>query len=249
MNSFLADRRPKNVGRMRVMAEYWRRARVFGVVCLLALAATAGAMILGQSNARAQQGRPAGQPPNLPAGNVENGKIVFSSRQCITCHGDRGQGGTGENAGPQIAAASITLPAFIERVRKPTDAMPPFSDSQVSDAALSDVYAFLKSMAPPAQASTVTAGAGNAQNGKQLYTSAGCYLCHNGEGQGGAGPRLALNSNMMAFAAFVHQCREPSNQMPPYTTKVLSDAQLADIYAFLRSIPKPLEASSIPLLQ
>jgi hypothetical protein len=37
--------------------------------------------------------------------------------------------------------------------------------------------------------------------------------------------------------------------MPPYTAKVLSDSELADIYAFLRSVPKPPNAQSIPLLQ
>lgn len=101
---------------------------------------------------------------------------------------------------------------------------------------------------PPA-GNTATAPAGNAQNGKQLFTRVGCDLCHNADGQGGGGaPRLAP-PNMIPFPAFVRQHREPANSMPPYTSKVLSDAQLADIYAFLQTIPKPPEASSIPLLQ
>ena len=37
----------------------------------------------------------------------------------------------------------------------------------------------------------------------------------------------------MPFAAFTHQVRSPRNEMPPYTAKVLSDADLADIYAFV----------------
>jgi len=36
--------------------------------------------------------------------------------------------------------------------------------------------------------------------------------------------------------------------MPPYTTKVLSDAQLEDIYAFLKSIPAARPLKDIPLL-
>jgi hypothetical protein len=36
--------------------------------------------------------------------------------------------------------------------------------------------------------------------------------------------------------------------MPPYTLKVLSDAELADIYAFLRSIPPPRGEKDIPSL-
>jgi cytochrome c len=36
--------------------------------------------------------------------------------------------------------------------------------------------------------------------------------------------------------------------MPPYEEPVLSDRDAADIYAFLRSLPPPPSASSIPLL-
>ena len=95
-----------------------------------------------------------------------------------------------------------------------------------------------------------TAPAGNVDSGKKLFVSAGCALCHNGEGQGGGpGPRLAPNPNMLAFKVFVQRARVPVNSMPPYTTKVLSDQQLADIYAFLQTIPKPPDVSTIPLLK
>jgi mono/diheme cytochrome c family protein len=94
------------------------------------------------------------------------------------------------------------------------------------------------------------APAGNVDNGKKLFVSAGCALCHNGEGQGGGpGPRLAPNPNMLAFKVFVQRAREPVNAMPPYTAKVLSDQQLADIYAFLQTIPRPPDVSTIPLLR
>jgi hypothetical protein len=36
--------------------------------------------------------------------------------------------------------------------------------------------------------------------------------------------------------------------MPPYTAKVLSDKDLADIYAFLQSLQQPPTAKDIPLL-
>jgi mono/diheme cytochrome c family protein len=102
---------------------------------------------------------------------------------------------------------------------------------------------------PPASA-TRAAPAGNVESGKRLYVSAGCELCHNGEGQGGGpGPRLAPNPNMLAFALFLQRVRVPLNAMPPYTTKVLSEQQVADIYAFLRTMPKPSDVATIPLLQ
>jgi ubiquinol-cytochrome c reductase cytochrome c subunit len=42
--------------------------------------------------------------------------------------------------------------------------------------------------------------------------------------------------------------RQPKGQMPPYTSKVVSDAELADIRAYLASIPEPPPAKYIPLL-
>jgi mono/diheme cytochrome c family protein len=103
---------------------------------------------------------------------------------------------------------------------------------------------------PAEQTRTPTPPAGNVESGKRLYVRAGCVLCHNGEGQGGGpGPRLAPNPNMLAFVVFVQRTRDPINSMPPYTSKVLSDQQLADIYAFLQTVPKPPDVSTIPLLQ
>jgi len=93
------------------------------------------------------------------------------------------------------------------------------------------------------------APAGNAKNGKAIYTTAGCYECHGREAQGGAGTGPKLGPDPIPFAAFVFQVRTPRDQMPPYTAKVLLDAQMADIYAFVQSQPQPPKADSIPLLK
>jgi mono/diheme cytochrome c family protein len=98
--------------------------------------------------------------------------------------------------------------------------------------------------APPAQA----APAGNAEAGKKLWGSAGCWQCHGYEAQGGAaGPRLAARN--LPFAGFSAYVRRPTNQMPPYTEKVLPAADLANIYAYVQSRPAPPAVQSIPLLQ
>ena len=100
-----------------------------------------------------------------------------------------------------------------------------------------------------AQAPEATAAPkGNAENGKKIYTSYGCYQCHNYAAHGGrAGPRLAPNP--IPFAAFSRFVREPRNSMPPYTPKSVSDQELADIYAFLLTIPAPPAVESIPILK
>jgi len=90
------------------------------------------------------------------------------------------------------------------------------------------------------------APAGNAQNGKKLFASVGCYQCHGFEGQGGVGPRLAPRP--IAFSAFSKYLRQPTGEMPPYTAKVVSDKELADLYSFLVTIPEPPSPDSIPVL-
>ena len=87
----------------------------------------------------------------------------------------------------------------------------------------------------------------SAANGRMLFAAVGCYSCHGYEGQGGAaGPRIAPDPLPYdGLAAFV---RTTSREMPPYSEKILSDANLADIYAYLQSIPRPPDVKSVPLL-
>jgi ubiquinol-cytochrome c reductase cytochrome c subunit len=91
------------------------------------------------------------------------------------------------------------------------------------------------------------AGAASAENGKALFLKVGCYQCHGTQGQGAVtGPRLAPDPlPFETLSAFV---RTTSGQMPPFHTKVLSDADLADIYAYLQSIPKPPDVKDLPQL-
>lgn len=90
--------------------------------------------------------------------------------------------------------------------------------------------------------------AGDAVSGKRIYSSHGCYECHGGEGQGStlSGPRVGPDP--IPFRAFLAYLRQPAGQMPPYTAKVISDGELANIYAFLKSLPKPASAQDIRLL-
>lgn len=96
---------------------------------------------------------------------------------------------------------------------------------------------------------TSTRPAGNVQNGKRIYTAYGCEQCHGGEGQGSmqtGGARIG--PPLIQFPGFAAYIRQPTGQMPPYTSKSVSDSELADIYAFLQSRPTPPPAKSIPLL-
>jgi mono/diheme cytochrome c family protein len=93
---------------------------------------------------------------------------------------------------------------------------------------------------------TESAPAGNAQHGQAVYTRIGCYECHGRDAQSG---RPTIGPNAIPFPAFEHQVRSPRSDMPPYTAKVLSDSDLADIYAFVKSVSQPPKVDSVPLLK
>jgi ubiquinol-cytochrome c reductase cytochrome c subunit len=90
-------------------------------------------------------------------------------------------------------------------------------------------------------------GAGSAEKGKAAYVKHGCWQCHGFVAQGGVtGPKLAPDPlPLEGLSAFVRNTR---GGMPPYESAILSDADLADIHAWLQSLPKAKDYKSIPLL-
>jgi ubiquinol-cytochrome c reductase cytochrome c subunit len=82
---------------------------------------------------------------------------------------------------------------------------------------------------------------GDPGKGRAAFTKVGCYQCHGREAQGSpaTGPRLGPNAR--PYPAFAEWVRRPRGEMPPYTTRVLSDADLADIYAFAATRPNASE--------
>jgi mono/diheme cytochrome c family protein len=113
------------------------------------------------------------------------------------------------------------------------------------------VFAALLFVLPVARAqqSSDAPPAGNAQNGKKLFMANGCYECHGRQGQGAAQTGAArIGPPQLSFEGFQSYVRKPTNQMPPYTSKAVPDPDLADIYAYLKSIPMPPKGKDIPLL-
>ena len=85
---------------------------------------------------------------------------------------------------------------------------------------------------------------GDAGNGKRLYLADGCFTCHGRSGQGGAfnGPAPSLAKTDMPFDGFKAQLRDPA------TAAVLSDQEIADMYAFVQSLPGARSAKDISIL-
>ena len=89
--------------------------------------------------------------------------------------------------------------------------------------------------------------AGNPERGKQAFERMLCSACHGHDGQGGsAGARIGVKPP--ALPAFLAYVRHPAGGMPPFTAKVISDADLTDIHAYLASRPAPPPLKDIPLL-
>jgi ubiquinol-cytochrome c reductase cytochrome c subunit len=90
---------------------------------------------------------------------------------------------------------------------------------------------------------------GDAKKGKDIFLAYTCYGCHGFSGQNGPGMRLAPMK--LPAATFINMVRTPSqpNRMPPYSAKVITDAQLTDVWAYLKTLPDSPAAKDIPLLQ
>ena len=88
---------------------------------------------------------------------------------------------------------------------------------------------------------------GNAENGKKLYVTYFCWSCHGSNGRaGGTAPAIAPSTR--SGEDLIKYIRKPRGAMPPYTSKSISDREIADIAAFLRTIPKDPDPKTIPLL-
>jgi len=89
--------------------------------------------------------------------------------------------------------------------------------------------------------------AADAARGKIAFEKNGCWQCHGTMGQGAiTGPKLAPDPKPLSFMqVFIRNSNGP---MPPFMQAMLSDADLADIHAYLESVPKSPDYKSIPLL-
>jgi ubiquinol-cytochrome c reductase cytochrome c subunit len=93
--------------------------------------------------------------------------------------------------------------------------------------------------------------AASAENGKVVYVKNGCWQCHGFLGQGSVATSngTVLSNSQLPFDVFKNFVRSTNRAMPPYRETILSDADLADIYAYLQWVPKPPDVNSIPLLK
>jgi len=79
----------------------------------------------------------------------------------------------------------------------------------------------------------LTAGSAAEDAGQRLYDDH-CSQCHGREGRGGKGPRLVPFE--WSYERALDLVRHPLCDMPPIPESDVSDAQLAQIVAYLKTI-------------
>jgi mono/diheme cytochrome c family protein len=98
-----------------------------------------------------------------------------------------------------------------------------------------------------ASAQSQSTPSGNVDNGKRLFLKDGCWECHGFAGQGGRdGARIGATS--LTMQGVIRYVRRPTGSMPAFTDKLISDQDLTDIYAYLKSLPPVKAAKDVPLL-
>ena len=91
---------------------------------------------------------------------------------------------------------------------------------------------------------------GDPVKGKRIYLAVGCFECHGRAGQGGRFnyPTPALAQIELPVESFIAFLRAAPNDMPAFSTDVLSDQDTAGIHAYLRSLPGRKPVKDFPLL-
>ncbi|MSO99252.1 MAG: cytochrome c [Rhodospirillaceae bacterium] len=84
--------------------------------------------------------------------------------------------------------------------------------------------------------------------GRDLFMKVGCYMCHGTQGQGSSAG-LKLAPEPLPAEAIAQFIRATNTAMPAYSEMVLPDSDVADIAAFLETIPAARSPDSIPALK
>lgn len=115
-------------------------------------------------------------------------------------------------------------------------------------AALFAVHGVDAQTAPAAAPAAAPAPPGDAARGKAAFLSYGCYECHGTLGQGNFGTGAMIAPHPPPWSVVNAYVRKPGGNMPSFSTAILPDKDLADIYAYLQSIPGGKPYTQLPIL-
>ena len=177
------------------------------------------------------------------AQDPDAGKVAWEEQvwQCQACHGPAGEGGWGS----PLAGNTNPIQDWIDQVRTPRRSMPSFSAEQVSDETITDIHAYLTSLAEPADFTRPDAGLpADAPAGQTLIVEKRCVACHKTTGPiGGYIERGEVPTADMVIA----QLRNPRKNMPAYSEGQVSNDEAALMADFMAAqVSEQLAPATLP---
>ncbi|HSG81326.1 MAG TPA: cytochrome c [Gemmatimonadota bacterium] len=183
-----------------------------------------------------------------PPGDVEAGKTLFTTKQCVICHQIGAYGGVigpsldylSQYASPILVAAAVWNhgPAMTQMMESKGVQRPTFKDSE-----LLDLITYLESVAPGPLQGPLYVLPGDPDEGEVVFTEKGCVSCHSVRGLGGkVGPDLAtrgLYRGLTDFASAMWN-KAPAMEAAMASRGIdvpqLGAGEMADLVAYLYSV-------------
>ena len=95
------------------------------------------------------------QAQDAPRGDAVNGKRLYLANNCFTCHGHSGQGGAFNGPAPLLAKTALPFEGFLFQMRSPSNDMPAYAATVISDQASADIFAYVQSLPGPRNAKDI----------------------------------------------------------------------------------------------
>jgi mono/diheme cytochrome c family protein len=165
-------------------------------------------------------------------GDATRGEQLWQQTGCKSCHGANGEG---SYAAPR-AADGKTAEEWIMQVRSPRANMPAFSETQISDQAITDMHAYMQTLSAPASfAPKQFPLPAAAHPGLTLMAQERCVACH-GDGVQFVQMRFVSQGREVTTDAVIKQLRTPNQFMPTFSATQVTDEQAAQIADYLKSL-------------
>jgi mono/diheme cytochrome c family protein len=193
-----------------------------------------------------------GQTSQVVPGTPDRGRKTFGDKRCVACHAVGGKGGSvGPDLGRRGHHVSLTEfaalmwnhgPAMWEKMKARGIQVPRLTGQEMAD-----IVAYLYTSRYFDQPAL-----GRVQ-GQQLVQSKGCLSCHSVRGKGGKIGADFANSKFVSSSAAVlagmwnhSRYMEAQAQQKEIPWPILTGQELADISAYLVTIPRTIPPKSSP---
>jgi mono/diheme cytochrome c family protein len=158
----------------------------------------------------------------------EHGKTLFATWRCADCHGENAQG----QVGSALAATTLNFDAFSLAVRETRPPKPAFSEAELSDGDLRDIYAWVQTLPASTEVAEVAELPSGEVLGMSVWTDNGCDSCHGAFAQGSAdAPALADTS--LSREEFLAMLREDAGTIEAHSVDAISDEWAARLHRWL----------------